>query len=77
MAVGRRAREADTALNARIAEGFGVRGVSVEHPDQLEDAIGEAVRRDSPTFIDVRTESELTEVPPVHAWERAVGKVTG
>ncbi|MGN6360774.1 MAG: thiamine pyrophosphate-binding protein [Thermomicrobiales bacterium] len=62
---------------ARIAEGFGVRGVSVEHPDQLEDAIGEAVRRDSPTFIDVRTESELTEVPPVHAWERAVGKVTG
>jgi acetolactate synthase I/II/III large subunit len=57
---------------ARIAEGFGVRGVSVEHPDQIEDAIGEAVRRDSPTFIDVRTESELTEVPPVHAWERAL-----
>jgi acetolactate synthase-1/2/3 large subunit len=57
---------------AKIAEGFGVRGVAVEHPDQIEDAIGEAVRRNGPTFIDVRTESELTEVPPVHAWAKAL-----
>lgn len=57
---------------ARIAEGFGVRGIAVEHPDQIEDAIGEAVRRNGPTFIDVRTESELTEVPPVYAWQKAL-----
>ena len=57
---------------AGIAAGFGVRGVRVEHPDQLEDAIGEAVRANAPTFIDVQTESELTEVPPVEAWQRAL-----
>jgi acetolactate synthase-1/2/3 large subunit len=57
---------------ARIAEGFGVRGVTIAHPDQLEDAIGEATRGNGPTFIDVRTESELTEVPPVDAWRRAL-----
>jgi acetolactate synthase I/II/III large subunit len=59
---------------ARIAEGFGVRGVTIEHADQIEDAIGEATRRSGPTFIDVRTESELTEVPPVHAWQRALAR---
>lgn len=57
---------------AGIAEGFGVRGITIGHPDEIEDAIGEAVRRNTPTFIDVQTESELTEVPPVHAWQRAL-----
>ncbi len=57
---------------AKIAEGFGVRSVAITDADQLEDAIGEAVRRGSPTFIDVRTELELTEVPPVHAWQQAL-----
>ncbi len=57
---------------AKIAEGFGVRGVTITHPDQIEDAIGEATRRNSPTFIDVQTEIELTEVPPVAAWQKAL-----
>jgi acetolactate synthase-1/2/3 large subunit len=57
---------------AKIAEGFGVRGIAITHPDQLEDAIGEATRRDGPTFIDVQTETELTEVPLVHAWQKAL-----
>ena len=57
---------------AKIAEGFGLRGVRIDSADQLEDAIGEAVRGLGPTFIDVRTESELTEVPPVEAWQRAL-----
>ncbi|HEX5506778.1 MAG TPA: thiamine pyrophosphate-binding protein [Thermomicrobiales bacterium] len=61
---------------AKIAEGFGLRGVRVEHPDQLEDAIGAAVRGATPTFIDVQTESELTEAPPVHAWQRALAGET-
>ena len=57
---------------AKIAEGFGVRGITITHADQIEDAIGEATRRNSPTFIDVQTEIELTEVPPVAAWQRAL-----
>jgi acetolactate synthase-1/2/3 large subunit len=57
---------------AKIAEGFGVRGVTITHPDQIEDAIGEATRRNGPTFIDVQTEIELSEVPPVAAWQKAL-----
>jgi acetolactate synthase-1/2/3 large subunit len=62
----------NTVDYAKIAEGFGVRGITITHPDELEDAVGEATRRDSPTFIDVQTETELTEVPPVYAWQKAL-----
>ena len=57
---------------AKIAEGFGVRGITITHADQIEEAIGEATRRNGPTFIDVQTEIELTEVPLVAAWQRAL-----
>lgn len=55
-----------------IAEGFGVRGIRVAHPDQLGDALATGLRGDGPTFIDVATESELVETPPVEAWQRAL-----
>jgi acetolactate synthase-1/2/3 large subunit len=54
-----------------IAEAFGIRGVRITHPDQLDPAITEAIHNDGPTFIDVPTKSELEEVPPVHAWQTA------
>jgi len=57
--------------HAAIAEGFGLVGVRVERPDQLGPAIRQAVSGDRPTFIDVVTESEETELPPVHKWQRA------
>jgi len=55
-----------------IAEAFGIRGVRITHPDQLDAAITEAMQGDKPTFIDVPTKSELEEVPPVHAWQAAL-----
>ena len=54
-----------------IAEAFGIRGVRISHPDQLDPAITEAMQSNEPTFIDVPTKSELEEVPPVHAWQAA------
>jgi acetolactate synthase-1/2/3 large subunit len=55
-----------------IARALGVRGVRIEHPDQLDAALAEALSSDEPVFIDVPTKSELEEVPPVHAWQQAI-----
>lgn len=57
-----------------VAEALGVRGVRIEHPDQLDSALAEAMASDEPVFIDVPTKSELEEVPPVHAWQEAISK---
>ncbi len=53
---------------AAIAQGFGVRGIRVDNADGLEPALREALASDRPTFIDVRSESEVTETPPVQKW---------
>ncbi len=60
---------------AGAATALGVPSIRVEHSDQLEDAIGQGLNADGPVFIDVPTESELVETPPVHAWQQALGLV--
>ncbi len=60
--------------HAAIARGFGLRGVRVDDPADLEPALREALHSDQATFIDVCTESEVTEVPPVDKWLRAVDR---
>lgn len=51
-----------------IARGFGVDGVRVEDPGDLEPAIKRGLAESGPFFIDVVTESEETEPPPVPDW---------
>jgi len=58
--------------HAGIARGFGLQGVRIERPQDLGAALREAVRSERATFIDVVTESEETEIPPVHKWQQAV-----
>ncbi len=58
--------------HAGIARGFGLQGVRVEKPEELGRAIRAALDSGRPTFIDVITESEETELPPVHKWEQIV-----
>ncbi len=53
---------------AAIAEGFGIHGVRVEHAADLEPALQAALASNKPTFIDVLSESEVTEIPPVERW---------
>jgi acetolactate synthase-1/2/3 large subunit len=55
-----------------IARGFGLRGVRVEHPRDVGEAVREALASKQPTFIDIVTESEVTELPPVEKWRRVV-----
>jgi acetolactate synthase-1/2/3 large subunit len=62
---------------AGIARGFGLRGVRVEDPREVEPALREALAADRPTFIDVVTEPETTELPPVEKWQSAVKREKG
>jgi len=53
---------------AGIARGFGWRGVRVEKPQDVEPVLREALSADRPTFVDVVSECETTELPPVEKW---------
>lgn len=61
---------------AAIARGFGVYGVRVDRAADLEPALKAALASDRPTFIDVLTESEVTETPPVEKWLKAAAEQT-
>ena len=57
--------------HAAIARGFGLRGARVEDPRDVEPVLREALSADRPTFIDIVTECETTEIPPVAKFHRA------
>lgn len=57
---------------AGVAQGFGMVGVQVDNPADFEGAFQSALKRDRPTFINVASESEVTETPPVHKWLQTV-----
>jgi acetolactate synthase-1/2/3 large subunit len=56
---------------AAIARGFGFRAAQVRDPDQVERAVLDALADGGPYFLDVVTESPVTETPPVAAWTAA------
>ena len=56
---------------AAIARGFGFRARHVADPGDVERAIAEALADGGPYFLDVATESPVTETPPVAAWTAA------
>ena len=59
---------------ALVAEGFGLRAFHVETPAELEEGLDEAFSTQAPVFLDVVTESLLTELPPVYSWLKAAEK---
>ncbi len=56
---------------AAIARGFGFRADQVTDPGQVERAVRDALADGGPYFLDVVTESPVTETPPVAAWTAA------
>ena len=56
---------------AAIARGFGFRAAQVTDPDDVERAVREALADGGPYFLDIVTESPVTETPPVAAWTAA------
>lgn len=57
---------------ASIARGFGIRGYHVEDPADLKSTLQEALAAGVPSFVNVVTEPQMTETPPVATWERTV-----
>ncbi|MGH2534112.1 MAG: thiamine pyrophosphate-binding protein [Thermomicrobiales bacterium] len=53
---------------AAIARGFGLGARQVIDPAEVKPALAEALADGRPYFLDVVTESQITETPPVAAW---------
>jgi acetolactate synthase-1/2/3 large subunit len=53
---------------ATIARGFGFQARQVIDPAEVKPAIAEALADGRPYFVDIVTESQITETPPVAAW---------
>jgi acetolactate synthase-1/2/3 large subunit len=56
---------------AAIAKGFGLGATQVVDPADLRPALEEALADGRPYFVDVVTESQITETPPVAPWTEA------
>ena len=57
---------------AAIARGFGLSACDVRDPADLDGVLQGALASGRPTFVNVETEPQMTETPPVAAWEAAV-----
>jgi acetolactate synthase-1/2/3 large subunit len=55
-----------------VAKAFGIEGYRVTTPDELENALDTAFSHNGPVFLDVVSESEVTELPPVYSWQQAI-----
>jgi acetolactate synthase-1/2/3 large subunit len=56
---------------AGIARGFGLAAKQVVDPAEIKPAIQEALADGRPYFLDIVTESQITETPPVASWTEA------
>ena len=59
---------------AGAAEALGCRGITVEQPDQLGDAMDAAFSSDAPVVLDVRVDEDAT---PIHGYRRRLAEGTG
>jgi acetolactate synthase I/II/III large subunit len=53
---------------AKVAQGFGMKSISITTPDQLIQGLNDAFAGDQPVFLDVATEPEVENIPPVYSW---------
>lgn len=60
---------------AMVAEGFGLKARQVATPEELEAGLDEAFASDGPFFLDVITEPEVDQTPPVVTWLKAAEKL--
>lgn len=59
---------------ARIAEGFGLKGLRAGSGAELVSALEEAFASEGPVLIDIVCESIVDECPPVYSWIKAMGQ---
>ena len=60
---------------ALVAEGFGLKSFRIENALDLDESLDMAFAGDGPVFLDIKTESEVSELPPVYSWLKTAGKL--
>lgn len=53
-----------------LAAVYGIKGFHVKSAAELDAALNEAFKHDGPVFIDIVSESEVADLPPVFSWEK-------
>jgi pyruvate dehydrogenase (quinone) len=61
---------------ARVAENFGLLGISVDKPEQVEDAWQQALAADRPCLIEFRTDPAVPPIPPHADWDQVKATVS-
>lgn len=61
---------------AMVARGFGLQALEIRTAAELEDGLDEAFAQNGPIFLDVISETELDQLPPVYTWQRAAEKLS-
>ena len=61
---------------ARVAENFGLLGISVDKPDQVEAAWRQALAADRPCLIEFRTDPAVPPIPPHADWDQVKATVS-
>jgi pyruvate dehydrogenase (quinone) len=54
----------------RFAQLIGLKGLFVDHPDQIGPAWDEALRSDVPVVLEVKTDPEVPPLPPHITWKQ-------
>ncbi len=54
-----------------VATAFGIKSYRITTADELDSALDTAFSHDGPVFLDVVSESEVAELPPVYSWQQA------
>ncbi|MGA6925499.1 MAG: thiamine pyrophosphate-dependent enzyme, partial [Desulfosarcina sp.] len=57
-----------------VARGFGVEAMRISTIDELENGMDLAFSTKGPVFLDIVSESEVSELPPVYSWMKAAEK---
>lgn len=60
---------------AMVARGFGLKALEIKTSAELEDGLDEAFAQNGPVFLDVVSETEVDQMPPVYTWLRAAEKL--
>ena len=53
---------------SKVAEGFGLQSISIETTKELCDGLKIAFSSKKPVFLDIKSEPESKDIPPVYTW---------
>ena len=60
---------------AKLATVFGIQAFHVTTPEEMDSVLDIAMDSQSPVFVDIVSESEVADLPPVYSWEQAAKKL--